>query len=924
MPETVTIAFKNKIPPNTISQLKKTSVIWDLRRADKATTIVSGTTSTDDFGKLIINIPDGIIDDREKLHLIYEIDGIERKTDVPKLIATYEKNITDTFVAAAKTKIINEGRDWLGYESLFNRVRNRKSNKKYTMGLYILYREDVCVWFRDNLDDETLNNLTAAFFPEYNPQKHLDYSNSIWDWKTKKGGIIKDALSPVKKIPAAREEIKLNLGSYVVLPYNYFDNNVTSRALGTTKLNAKAKQLKDDLTWDFWKTASRSCIVRVKRIKEKAPKWKTVTKEDAWGWKYESGNADRTKDYETKLDFLLDKPFDKTGYKLSSFINSGDTIDVSLKTGVIYVGSEEQSGTGKKDFLDSNWIIACLRSDYVVAVNKELEAKGVKIGEQQLVVLTELLSITEKDERTTAETTLKDGIQVRDISTLDKSKIYLAPLNIPHVDTDLKEFKDQFACFDDEKWREFWRKHWAISLGRAKALFLLRYGLQHINPNPQNYLIEFTPDGENPKPTGRIIIRDLQDAAIHREAVWALYGVKDELPPEGESNQVRLGELSQPVLKYEFTDLDEGRQETGTTDRDQNFGPPGTQFLWQRFSAFGSGNKPAVLDTLKVEQWRIFLATMARWGKSHNRAYVRCLESQLGVNLTKIDWSSIPRPDRYLEKSVELKTVGNECLGYQDSVSTVGDNPPVIEKIDLQVKFPKIEKGLVGSSTEESWESVFEDKYPGEFTTLGGTSCFIIKGNNFQNSKVEVEGDVGKVWISSDSKRIYFVLPEESKKLFDRRLLPTVVTNYDSVSKLIGTATHNFKAKEETDMGWEENAALKVHDYLQSKAGQTAIQAYKERGWKPVEPKFKIQCLTKDNGVLEEICVKVISATESIEWIDLTDENGAIQIYGSQEDYQIDVLGYCKNLIKVSEIVKHKEILIDHFHDKKTVKVKSI
>lgn len=912
MPYTIKIKFKDS--GNKGALVKNTDVQWVLKTDEDGIEISRGITPTDAQG--FLSIPN--VDNVEILMVQYTISGVSN--EVKRISAQAAEKIANVLITGAVLVpivaqqqvvvapvrvcplVVNADRDWLCYESVFNRVRNRKSNKKFEMGLYIIERDDVCVWFRDNLDPKILESLTSAFFPDYEPKDHLIYSNHIWEWKELEE--MGEELTPRGKgLVASGKQYKVNLDSFVVLPYNYYDNNLSSRALGTKKLNEFSHQLVEAHKWDFWKTASRSCVVRVKRIKDKGVDWDTVRKQPKapWFWDYSVGEPERTaKDFKD-LDFLLKNPVDATGWKLPDSIHTPDMIDVSLKTGVTFVGSEEQSGSGKKDFLDENWIVSCLRSDYVVAVNKDMEAMKVVINEdKKLVVLTELLSITEKTSRdesakevinyeeVTITLKVNDGIQVRDLSPLDKSKIYLAPLNIPHVDIDLEKFQDEFACLgktdSDEKeyWREFWRKHWAISLGEAKALFLLRYGLQHINPNPQNYLIEFE-KGEKPKPKGRIIIRDLQDAAIHREVVWALYGDPTVLPLQGEQNRSILKNVSQPVIKYEFEKVPEKSQETGTIDKTQNFGPPGTQFLWQRFSAFGSANK---LDTVKSHReagrWKLFLATMARWGKSHNRAYVRCIEYQLGVNLTKIDWNSVPKPERYLDEKLEYEKVGGLCLGY-DSISTSGDVgiPPKITGVGGGnfpglIRQPPEDKSVASQSKRETLVDMFGEDDLDKFEEIKKTPCLIVTGSNFNKPTAKLgEIDVKTVLITTDKvPKLYLAVDDAVKTVFERKLLPVVITNADG-----GTVTYQSNSKNETDMGWEENAASKVHDYLKSKDGQQAIREYKARGWKPVSPKFCIKVLDAKGLPIEEFPLRLKRGDYETQWTDITDGNGEIQIY---------------------------------------------
>lgn len=530
----------------------------------------------------------------------------------------------------------NDGFDWLTYESVFNKSQFRKHNKGFEVGLYAIPRKDVTVFFRNDLDAQVVEKLSDAFFPDAEPQAHLKESGAPWPWKDPGGTVVSAPVTPVNtSLPANRTANKIHDDSYVVLPYNHYDNDLSSKALGTKLDTYELERLQSPYKWTLWKTASRSCVMRTKRVKPRDdPDWDKYFARPWQPWPFAEGNAYRPLQ-------LADGP-EASRYQLAN----RQPADFSVKTGVIFVGAENQK-KAEKDCLDSNWIIACLRSDYVNEVDKERKAKGGFDPrlDPDIVILTELLSINEVTERDKGK---KDGVQVRDLSPLRTDRLYMAPLNIPFVDLNFDLFNEEFYRLSqkDKAWTDFWKRAWAQRLGRAKALFLLRYGLQHINPNPQNYLIEFkSGQAGKPKPTGRIVIRDLQDAALHREVVWALYGEKGA-PPDQAQPLDTLAQLKLPVLKYEFAQeqIKEGIcQETGTTN--PQFGPPGTQLLWQRFSAFTNASR---IRNNPVFQpfWQELMAVMAEWGKAHNREYVRCVESQLGVNFA-IDWDSMLDPDSH-------------------------------------------------------------------------------------------------------------------------------------------------------------------------------------------------------------------------------------------------------------------------------------
>jgi hypothetical protein len=154
------------------------------------------------------------------------------------------------------------------------------------------------------------------------------------------------------------------------------------------------------------------------------------------------------------------------------------------------------------------------------------------------------------------------GFVVRDLRPLQDGSYYLPALSIPWVGR-------QIASLHGERFDLFWGRHYASAVGRAKALFLARYGLQYETPNPQNILVQLD---ATLRPTGSMVLRDLGDA---------------------ESLMAEVGESDNPW---------------GPLAR--NLRPETANSFW----AFDGA------DSLSVPE-----ATLTRWYALHDRAYVGAL-----------------------------------------------------------------------------------------------------------------------------------------------------------------------------------------------------------------------------------------------------------------------------------------------------------
>jgi hypothetical protein len=660
----------------------------------------------------------------------------------------------------------NPNFDWLTYETRFNQAGFKRPNGRYETHLYCLPGNEVIIWYRDGIDDDTVKALAAAFFPDAaDALAHREESDRNWHWKGK---------GERRMSPATPQAIPLGIGPgcvlhappRVVLPYNEVDNDPDSHALGTKLFGVplhgrdQDKHLEDprrrsprpDLLepenhhWDMWRSASRSCVMRLPARKGAWPpkRWRPFP--EGWNrpevldtdaadaaWAFGCGAADAAA---------------STPHRLAE---GQLRQDFSVKTGAAYVGKERQ---WKKDRIDGNWIVACLRSDYLRHMQEVAPAKDT-----DLVFLTELLTIAEREERPHYDKKngswtewQRDGVQVRDLAPLlegakDGKTMYLPPLSIPFVglDKDRKQQPprireapaidfatrtDEFEDICDNRWSDFWKEAWATLLGRAKALLLLRYALQSINPHSQNFLLEFGRAGAGApwKSTGRLIVRDLQDTAIHRQAAWALNGLDDETPPtkqdDPEQDEHPLHDaFNLEVLNHEFGPARKYAQETGT-QLDLTYPYVGTHLLWRRFSQFGKddqrirreygtriyteGNAATVTEVAgaraaapaaaadaqsarearsraaqaEVQRKNTFISRFAQWlefrmgewGLAHNRAYLHALEEALGHNFC-VDWNALPDPQRPTESAA--KDAGAPPAGdagaWEDQASAIVD-----------------------------------------------------------------------------------------------------------------------------------------------------------------------------------------------------------------------------------------------------------
>jgi hypothetical protein len=491
-------------------------------------------------------------------------------------------------------------------------------------------------------------------------------------------------------LSVARSAVIVHRGSpRVVMPYNYWDNRAESEGLGTDKTKpdlpafdktpvGPPRQLKcqPQSDWWLWKTASRSSVMQIGRVIQKhRPIAECEHDPDEWqDWPWQAveedgpqvpcvfsngayrpaaGEFNEREFFKNKEDLEENEAYKFVSPHFLEDVQRGDFFQLprrannqfSIKTGVCFVGSADQKAA-HKDII-GDWIVGSLRSDYVAEIHQQVSGWS-RFGD--LLVQTEIFTLVEKPSGRCDNSLIhgQDGVAVRDISILLTDHVYIPPLSIPMIGMNPQLLVEEFSLVENAEWANFWKPNYAQALGKAKALFLLRYGLQHGNPNVQNYLLEFRKAGQDLAGPSRVLIRDLQDAALHREVIWALYGPEGEPPPAEDRNSGgleiaynKLTALTMESLKFQFADFKERdirAEETGSMN--PMFGPPGTQLGWFRFSTFFSAEK--IPRDLAEDKWAPILARMLEWGYQHAVLYVRTIEECLGVNLWDIVWSGLP------------------------------------------------------------------------------------------------------------------------------------------------------------------------------------------------------------------------------------------------------------------------------------------
>ena len=298
-----------------------------------------------------------------------------------------------------------------------------------------------------------------------------------------------------------RSVIDLFLGpKFVRFPFNPYDTDQGESLswytiLDEFKVDGWEKKI---LQLPRWSTASRSCFSLIPKrvetlpgIDEKdivIPDRKSVSVQAAKSSFYWV-NVPEWNDREEGRYFQLQVGADRM---------------YSVKTGVKYVGSTDESGANKHR-LETNCFLAMARSKVI----EDFAFKDPTFGIQsEVLTITAPCSNEVYNELLHKEVTVafRDGFQVRDLSCLRANFQYMPCQALPYA----RNSFDMLQNDQVEEQLDFWRKNFTVPLGRAKARLLLNYGLVHYSANAQNFLLGF--EGNRVK---QFVARDLGDTSWH-------------------------------------------------------------------------------------------------------------------------------------------------------------------------------------------------------------------------------------------------------------------------------------------------------------------------------------------------------------------------------------------------------------------------
>ncbi len=268
-----------------------------------------------------------------------------------------------------------------------------------------------------------------------------------------------------------------------------------------------------------------------------------------------------------------------------SMILQGELRGYTVKMGTDRPAGDYGGVQPKKAIMTEEVKLAVRRSRFIHEID-------TKIGESPHLAVLKDVALVAHHER-------PYGYVIRDNRLLDSGNYYIPAFSIPFVG-------HAIAALHKADLGEFWGLHYAKALGRAKALFLLRYGLQLTNPNTQNILVEVD---RNLMPTGRIVFRDMTDTDY-------IVGVSDRLGFHEEMIKDER-EAMPPVSELK----------------------PYTSLSFAGFNDGGSrGDRPGAVPTELVNLRPAYMSENSTYGQGvvswielHNNAYIETLSQELGV-----------------------------------------------------------------------------------------------------------------------------------------------------------------------------------------------------------------------------------------------------------------------------------------------------
>lgn len=658
----------------------------------------------------VLTIPNMTVNNAESLKFAYTISGVAgeftpvnlnfrtRQTLEFERVLQVPITVVGAAVAAVPIAFNNPNRNWLTYETRFNWSMFYKTNQRFKLNLYRAPLNRLLVILAtaaDGLDDETLTALRDVFFPNVSSLQELrDLGKPPWD------GARKLAIDTPQYAVANRNLNKI-YASYSYLPYNARDNTNESKAIGTAvgTGSMKLELVPFNPSLDVWNTASRSSVARVRlpnkiTFKDKANR--ALINKELWV------------EYGMPEPVRFRQPAENAGTELNITAEGANFYKtvMSVKTGVNIIGIEAQE---KKANLEHNSVLAALRSSYIRTAERHFGYNS--FADPEILILTEIVTVTESDKKwdewmfplgknrnKLQQPKFGDGYQIRSLRGMRADREYFPPLSIPFVritagkvdQASSADFsvsgrtvtaESAFPQIDDpsNEWKDFWKRHYAEALGRAKAKILLDYGLQSFGGNAQNYLLEMN-DGV---PNGRVIFRDMGDYALHDYVLWAMFGPEDMAPPRYDGRALDQQEdlvsswknnLNFPLLKFECSDLHDFIDDSKVMSEYPTFtgyhrsnesgmatfnpfcascSPEGagtTAFvghispLWAYALPVSTVAYSKHRTNLSPDQWGKVFRIEFEWGIANAKAWVKYLEKALGKNF-RIDWELLPITD---------------------------------------------------------------------------------------------------------------------------------------------------------------------------------------------------------------------------------------------------------------------------------------
>ncbi len=183
-------------------------------------------------------------------------------------------------------------------------------------------------------------------------------------------------------------------------------------------------------------------------------------------------------------------------------------------------------------------VLSLRRSEHVREVEREIGKSA------SLEVLTEILSVAAHHNG--------NGFSVRDLRPLQDGNYYLPAFSLAF-------FGNAIAKYHGQEFTQFWKSAYAEKVGEAKALLLLRFGLQMKTPNAQNWLIQLD---RNLRPTGKIFVRDIADSSFV-EFIAVELGFSEKLNVD-HRDSFNISNMLQPNTENSFMHMEKGgvREET--------------------------------------------------------------------------------------------------------------------------------------------------------------------------------------------------------------------------------------------------------------------------------------------------------------------------------------------------------------------------